>query len=237
MPASWNSYSKSDTARRPRSTTRAPCLRTNSVSSPVKPVTCTFFTSPSTSRAMAMRSSSEKNGRFALLSAIARMTPAKSVLALRTRSSWPRVSGSNVPGYTALIIASPLEELVAHLPGAGALELAPARTRRAGARRLDVHARASRKARLEPLERRRQRILPERGIEENHAEALLRAREVRERIAEDELDVRRADQRARRFERVESGAIGFDHDDARRAARGGLEAERARAGEKVEATL
>src|SRR5438105_470381 len=193
MPASWNSYSKSDTARRPRSTTRAPCLRTNSVSTPVKPVTCTFFTSPSTSRAMAMRSSSEKNGRFALLSGIARMTPAKSVLARRTRSSWPRVSGSNVPGYTALIIASPLEELVVHLAGARAPELRPRGFRLERHGRLDVYTRIRRQHAREPLKNRGQRILPERRIQENQVELARCSLEVGERVVEDELHLRRAE--------------------------------------------
>src|SRR3970040_2129412 len=48
IPASWNSYSKSDTARSPRSTTRAPCCRMKSISRPPKPTTCTFFTLPRT---------------------------------------------------------------------------------------------------------------------------------------------------------------------------------------------
>src|SRR5204862_7091440 len=71
MPASWNSYSKSDTARRPRSTTRAPCWRPKSISRPEQPTTSTLFMSPSTSRAIATRSSRLKNVRFALLSATA----------------------------------------------------------------------------------------------------------------------------------------------------------------------
>ena len=39
-----------------------------------------------------------KNVRFGLDSAIARTRESNSVLARRTSSSWPRVSGSNVPG-------------------------------------------------------------------------------------------------------------------------------------------
>ena len=42
MPAIWNSYSKSETARRPRRITRAPCARTNSMSSVEKPTTSTL---------------------------------------------------------------------------------------------------------------------------------------------------------------------------------------------------
>src|SRR5207237_7193929 len=237
MPASWNSYSKSDTARRPRSTTRAPCLRTNSVSRPLKPSTCTFFRSPSTSRAMAMRSSSVKYGFFALLSAMARMMESNSGAARRTRSSWPRVSGSNVPGYTALIIASPFEELVAHLPGARLLEFAPAAAGFTGCRRLDVDTRRSRKARLEALEHRWQRILPERRIEENHVEALLCLPEIAQRVAANQLDGASADLRARCLQRGAGGTVAFHHDDARGAARRRLEAKRAAAGEKIEATL
>src|SRR6185503_19249743 len=189
MPASWNSYSKSDTARSPRSTTRARCLRTNSVRSPENPTTSTFFMSPSTSRAIAMRSSSVKNGCFALLSAIASTTLSKSVAARRTRSSWPRVSGSNVPGYTALIIASPLEELVAHLAGARALRFLPPRARVEGLARFDVHAHS--RFALEVPEHRRQRILPEGGVEENHVEGF-RLAQVGEGVVVDQLHAARA---------------------------------------------
>src|SRR5207248_8967094 len=148
------------------------CSRTKSMSRPLKPSTCTFFTSASTSRAMVIRSSSVKNGRFAVLSAMASTSWSNSVLARRTRSSWPRVSGSNVPGYTALIIASPLEELVGHLAGARALQLDPALAGDGRRVRFDVDTRLVRQSRLEPREHRRERILPERGIEENHVERL-----------------------------------------------------------------
>src|SRR5436190_5082643 len=198
MPASWNSYSKSDTARSPRSTTRAFCSRTKSMSRPLKPSTCRFFTSPSASRAMAMRSSSVKNGRFALLSAMARTSVSKSVLARRTSSSWPRVSGSNVPGYTALIIASPFEELVAHLAGAGALELLPAPGCVHRCIRFKIDARGGCQAPFDLRQHRRERILPERGIEENHVEALARAPQVFLRIAENQLDRSRTDLALRR---------------------------------------
>src|SRR5688572_19973426 len=43
MPASWNSYSKSDTARRPRRMTVADCSFTNSESRPLNPSTVTFL--------------------------------------------------------------------------------------------------------------------------------------------------------------------------------------------------
>ena len=49
-------------------------------------------------RAMSMRSCSGKKVRFARLSATPRITASNSLLARRTRSSCPRVSGSNVPG-------------------------------------------------------------------------------------------------------------------------------------------
>ena len=52
MPASWNSYSKSDTARRPRTTTRALCSCTNFMSSPEKPVDLDVLQSFTTSRAI-----------------------------------------------------------------------------------------------------------------------------------------------------------------------------------------
>src|SRR5688500_7428657 len=233
MPASWNSYSKSDTARRPRSTTRAPCLRTKSVSSPENPTTCTFLMSPRISRAMAVRSSSVKNGRFALLSAIASTSVSNSVAARRTRSSMTRVSGSNVPGYTALIIASPFQQLVAHLARARALQLAPRLPGREGLGRLDVHPRAA--LRLQAAEHRGQHILPEGRIEENHVEALAASLQVRERVVEHELDLPRADGRVRFLQRAENRPILLDHHHARSAARGGFESECAAAGEQIQA--
>src|SRR5947208_13537075 len=104
-------------------------------------------------------------------------------------------------------MATPLEELVAHLAGARALHLAPAPAEHARRGRFDVDARTVGEPRLEPLEHCGQRILPERGIEENHAEALARAIEVTERIAEDQLDIARADRLARRLQCAEYRAI------------------------------
>src|SRR5205823_7811274 len=61
--------------------------------------------------------------------------------------------------------------------------------------------------------------------------------EIVERIAEHELDIARAERLARRLQCVERRAVRFDHHHAGSAARGGLETERAGAGEKIEATL
>src|SRR4051812_35254162 len=134
-------------------------------------------------------------------------------------------------------MTTPLEELVAHLAGACALQLAPATAQRARRGRFDVDACSIGEPRLEPLEHCRQRILPERRIEENHAETLPGTAEIRSRIAKHQLDIARADRLARDLQRVERGAICFHHHDARGAARGRLEAERTGAGEKIEATL
>src|SRR6185503_2223032 len=78
MPASWNSYSKSETARRPRRITLQEFSFTNSDSSPLKPDTFTFLYGFSTSLASFTRSSSEKNGRFAWLWATPTITSSKS---------------------------------------------------------------------------------------------------------------------------------------------------------------
>jgi hypothetical protein len=98
-----------------------------------------------------------------------------------------------------LIIASPLEKLVAHLSCAGPLELDPALSGGNGLLRFDVNARCVVQPFFEPLKHRGQRILPERGVEENHVEALARAIEELERIAEHEIDALRADHVARRL--------------------------------------
>src|SRR5919197_2669260 len=134
-------------------------------------------------------------------------------------------------------MATPLEELVAHLAGARALQLAPAAAQRARRGPFYIDTRTLGEPRLKPLEHRGQRILPEGRIEENHAEALARLCEIGERIAKHELHIACADRLARRLQRAVCRAIGLDHHDARRAARSRLEAEGAGAGEKIEATL
>ena len=98
MPASWNSYSKSEAARSPRSTAIAPCSATKSINRPEKPSTRTPGTSPSTSRVIVTRSSMLKKARLLRDSATATMTWSNRRTARRTRSSWPRVMGSKVPG-------------------------------------------------------------------------------------------------------------------------------------------
>ena len=76
----------------------APCWRTKSISSAEKPMTSTFASGASVSRAIATRSAAENIGRFDSLSATPTMTWSNTRDARRTRSSWPRVNGSNVPG-------------------------------------------------------------------------------------------------------------------------------------------
>src|SRR5512134_1662457 len=60
-----------------------------------------------------MRSSKTKKGFFARLSATPTTSRENSPAARRTRSSCPRVSGSKVPGYTAMTIARLLARPVA----------------------------------------------------------------------------------------------------------------------------
>src|SRR5258708_8751062 len=60
------------------------------------------------------------------------------VVARLTRSWWPRVIGSNVPGYTALIIGLPHQKMKMHVPRARALENSPTPRRLAGGVALHV---------------------------------------------------------------------------------------------------
>src|SRR5712692_839560 len=131
--------------------------------------------------------------------------------------------------------AFPLQELVAHLAGARALELAPRQPRLERRVRLDIDAGARREPRRQPLHHRRQGILPERRIEENHVEAVLRFLQIVEGVAEHELYLLRAKQVSHSFKRSEAAAVIFRHHHPRSTERGGLEAERAAAGEEVEA--
>src|SRR3989442_15237311 len=59
--------------------------------------------------------------------------------ARRTRSSWPRVMGSNVPGYTALIIGLLCQKMKMHVPRARALENSPTPRRFADGDAFHVH--------------------------------------------------------------------------------------------------
>src|SRR5690606_1602881 len=98
MLAIWNSYSKSDTARRPRSSTPAPTSRTKCASSVSNPRTSTFGCPESASRASLTRSSSGSVGPLAWLAATPTITFSNSGAARSTRSMWPLVIGSKVPG-------------------------------------------------------------------------------------------------------------------------------------------
>src|SRR5260221_597459 len=61
------------------------------------------------------------------------------VVARLTRSWWPRVIGSNVPGYTALIIGLPHQNMKMHVPRARAPENNPAARRLEGGVALHVY--------------------------------------------------------------------------------------------------
>src|SRR5690606_1030091 len=98
MLASWNSYSKSDTARKPRNSTPAPSSRTKLASSPSNPRTSTFGKAASALRASSTRRARGSAGRLAGLSATPTTSRSNSGEARCTRSTCPFVIGSNVPG-------------------------------------------------------------------------------------------------------------------------------------------
>src|SRR3972149_3916304 len=169
MPASWNSYSKSDTTRRPRITTLALCWRAKFMSSPENPITVTLLYSLSTLFAIATRSSSVKNGCLPRLSATATISSSNMPAARRTRSWWPSVIGSKVPGYTALMfIASPFQQLVGHRARAAAAPYHPRRRKRGRPRRFDVDHGACSQARNQRGQHLRQGVRAKRRIEEHH---------------------------------------------------------------------
>jgi hypothetical protein len=132
-----------------------------------------------------------------------------------------------------LIIASPFQELVTDLAGARALQLAPrfVWNDRFGGLHVDAHAGSS----LQELEYRRDGILPERGIEENHVEAFSCALEISVRVIENELHLPRGEELARLAQKRECGTVVLDHYNTRGAARSCFEAERAATREKIEA--
>src|SRR6478672_7503597 len=100
---------------------------------------------------MSTRSSRLKKGRFVRLSATATTTSSNVLAARRTRSWCPKVMGSNVPGYTALIVmACPFQQLVRDCAGATAApDFKPWRCRM-HVRRFHMHHRAG----CEPLRQR-----------------------------------------------------------------------------------
>src|SRR5690606_38795670 len=98
MLAIWNSYSKSDTARRPRSSTPAPTSRTKYASSESKPRTSTCGCAASAWRARSTRNSSGNVGPLDWLAATTTIRRSNIGAARSTRSMWPLVIGSKVPG-------------------------------------------------------------------------------------------------------------------------------------------
>src|SRR2546423_14457155 len=109
------------------------------MSSPRTPWTFTWRYGFRPSRARSTRSSRVKNGRFVWLAAMPTTTSSTRAAARRTRSSWPRVIGSNVPGYTALIIGLPRQKMKVHVSRASALENGPPAGRLEGGVALQVH--------------------------------------------------------------------------------------------------
>src|ERR1044071_9202330 len=97
ISAIWNSYSKSDTARSPRTITEAPTDFPNSASSPSNDRTSTRL-SGTACLMSATRSSSEKSGCLAALTATATISGSTKCSDRCTRSSFPCVSGSKDPG-------------------------------------------------------------------------------------------------------------------------------------------
>ena len=98
MSAIWNSYSKSLTARRPRTTTDAPTFLANSASRPSNDSNVTRGSSATVARSIAIRSATGKSGCFDGFTATATITWSASARLRRIRSSWPFVGGSNEPG-------------------------------------------------------------------------------------------------------------------------------------------
>src|SRR5258706_1836192 len=175
IPAIWNSYSKSDTALKPRRTTWAFCPRTKSMSSPRKPSTLTFRYGLSTSRARCTRSSTVKKGFFVWLSAMPTTISSNKVVARLTRSWCPRVIGSNVPGYTALIIGLPHQKMKMHVPRARAPENSPAPRRLEGGVALHVYPPPRGEQPAQRSERRDLHAQPVRRRDGNDVEAGARA--------------------------------------------------------------
>src|SRR5215470_6019050 len=103
MSAIWNSYSKSETARSPRTTQSAPSRSTRSIRSPsnevmrIRPMPMPLVHSSMSSR----RSFAVNRGSFDGLATTATMSSSKMRRLRSMRSRCPLCIGSNMPGYTA----------------------------------------------------------------------------------------------------------------------------------------
>src|SRR5882672_1974049 len=121
-----------------------------------------------------MRSSSGKKGRFASLAAMPTTTLSYKTEARRTRSWCPSVIGSNVPGYTALIIDPTCQEMKVHIPRARLPENRPAARHLEMGLALDVDAPALGQETAHQSERRNLKIQAIRRIDEHDVEARAR---------------------------------------------------------------
>ena len=93
-----SSYSKSETARSPRTITRAPSLRAYSTRRPSKVSTFTFGRSATAAETSCARSANENRGSLSVFCRIATVTLVNSRLPRRMMSRCPFVIGSKVPG-------------------------------------------------------------------------------------------------------------------------------------------
>src|SRR5258705_13757597 len=121
-----------------------------------------------------MRSSSGKNGRFASLTAMPTTTLSYKTEARRTRSWCPSVIGSNVPGYTALIIDLPCQQVKVHVPRARLPEDRPAARHLEMRLALHVHAPALGQQTAHQRKRRNLKTQAIRRIDEHDVEARAR---------------------------------------------------------------
>ena len=96
--ANWTSYSKSETALRPLNITVAECCFAKLTRRLWKENTSTCFSLANIDSANLTLSSTEKSVFLDGLSAIASNTLSKIFIALFTKSVWPFVMGSKVPG-------------------------------------------------------------------------------------------------------------------------------------------
>src|SRR5215471_1302957 len=101
ISAIWNSYSKSDTARRPRTMQSACSRSTRSMTSPSNEVMRRRFIPAVHSSISSSRSLTPNSGSFAGFAPTAMISSSKMRRLRSMRSRWPLWMGSNMPGYTA----------------------------------------------------------------------------------------------------------------------------------------
>src|SRR5689334_13102581 len=261
MSAIWNSYSKSDTARMPRTMQSARSRATRSINRPSNETIRRCGPTPRfvvASSIISRRCSTVKSGCLDGLATTATMTSSKMARLRWMTSTWPLCSGSNMPGYTARfatrspslarglrrgIVAARSKESQGRLPESPRAkrgQRAGGRGRRAlGEMLRDDHRTVCEQRRVaQALERLAHVVALVRRVQEHDVEArgldAQRVQRAPHGLAQDTDDGRDVERRHVGAQRLHRTRVALDERHVRGAARQRLEPDATGAGEEVE---